>query len=96
LRELRTQLARHVMKMGDFYLKRDEFQAAAERYRSVLNIYPGLGMDSESLYKLGICYENMMRQDEARRLFHVVVANYPKTRLAKQAAERIAASDASK
>ena len=85
-----------MMKMGDFYLKRDEFQAAAERYRSVLNIYPGLGMDAEGLYKLGVCYENMMRKDEARRLFHVVVANYPRSDLAKRAAERIAASDASR
>ena len=95
LRELRTQLARHMTRMGDFYLERNEFQAAAERFRSVLNIYPGLGMDAEGLYKLGVCYENMMRQDEARRLFHVVVANYPRTHLAKRAAERIAASDSS-
>ena len=60
---------------SDFYLKRDEFQAAAERYRTVLNVFPGLGLDAEGLYKLGVCYEHMMRRDEARRLFHVVVAN---------------------
>ncbi len=93
LRNLRTRLARHMMQMGDFYLKRDEFQAAAERYRTLLNGSPGLGLDAEGLYKLGICYENMMRKDEARRLFHVVVANYPKSDIAKLASERIAESN---
>lgn len=93
LRELRTQLSRNMMKLGDFYLKRDEFQAAAERFRTVLNVYPGLGLDAEGLYKLGICYENMMRKDEARRLFHVVVANYPNSDIARLASERIAASN---
>ncbi len=93
LRELRTRLSRNIMQLGDFYLKRDEFQAAAERYRTVLNVYPGLGLDAEGLYKLGICYENMMRKDEARRLFHVVVANYPNSDVARLASERIAASN---
>lgn len=93
LRELRTRLSRNMMQKGDFYLYRDEFQAAADRYRTVLNVYPGLGLDAEGLYKLGICYENMMRKDEARRLFHVVVANYPKSDTAKLASERIAASN---
>ena len=93
LRELRTRLSRSMMQMGDFYLKRDEFQAAAERYRSVLNVYPGLGLDAEGLYKLGVCYENMMRKDEAQRLFHVVVASYPNSDIAALASERIASSN---
>lgn len=93
LRDLRTRLSRNMMQLGDFYLNRDEYQSAAERYRSVLNVYPGLGLDAEGLYKLGVCYENMMRRDEARRLFHVVVANYPNSDIADLAAERIAASN---
>jgi outer membrane protein assembly factor BamD len=90
LRDIRTRLSRNVMRLGDFYLERDEFQAAAERYRSLLDTYPGLGLDAEALYKLGICYENMNRDDEALRLFHVVVENFGDTELAESAAERIA------
>jgi len=93
LRDLRSRLSRNIMQLGDFYLRRDEYQAAAERYRTVLNVYPGLGLDAEGLYKLGICYEHMMRTDEARRLFHVVVANYPDSDVARLASERIAASN---
>ena len=64
-RELRTTLAEQVRDIGDFYLKRDEWESAAERYRSLLNEYPGLGLDAEALYKLGVCYAEMNRTEEA-------------------------------
>ena len=92
LRTLRTRLARAEMKIGDFYLARKEFQSAAERYRNLLNTYPGLGEDAEALFKLGVCYENMKRQDEATRLFHVIAENFPDTELAIAAREHIAAA----
>ena len=91
LRELRSRLARNEMRIGDFYLGREEFQSAAERYRGLLNSYPGLGQDAEALFKLGVCYENMKRRDEATRLFHVILENFPDTTLADGAREHIAA-----
>jgi outer membrane protein assembly factor BamD len=92
LRELRGRLARNEMRIGDFYLNREEYQSAAERYRGLLNTYPGLGQDAEALFKLGVCYEHMKRQDEATRLFHVIVENFPDTILADSAREHIAGS----
>jgi TolA-binding protein len=56
----------------------------------VVDDYPGLGLDAESLYKLGVCYEHMKLQDEALRLYHVVLENYRDTSLAAKAASRIA------
>ena len=92
LRELRGRLSRNEMRIGDFYLNREEYQSAAERYRGLLNTYPGLGQDAEALFKLGVCYEHMKRQDEATRLFHVIVENFPDTILADAAREHIAGS----
>lgn len=93
LRELRTRLARNEMRIGDFYLARSEYTSAAERYRSLLNTYPGLGEDAVALFKLGVCYENMKREDEATRIFHVIAENFPETHLAVLAREHISASD---
>jgi len=93
LLELRKRLARSTMAKGDFYMERDEHQAAAERYRSVLNEYPGLGYDAEALYNLGVCYHEMKREDEALRLFHVILENFEDSDLAEEAAERIAAAE---
>ena len=93
LLELRGRLARSVMATGDFYMKRAEHQAAAERYRSVLDEFPGLGHDAEALYKLAVCYDSMKLHDEALRLYHVIVENYRDSRLARAAQERISASN---
>ena len=88
--ELRTRLAANVMEIGDFYLEREQHQSAATRYRSVVDDYPGLGLDAEALFKLGLCYEHMKLEDEALRLYHVVLENFRNTDLAAKAAERIA------
>jgi outer membrane protein assembly factor BamD len=92
LRQLRGRLARNVMEIGDFYRARDEYQSAAERYRELLNQYPGLGMDADALYWLGVSYEHMKRGDEALRLYRVVVENFRDTKIASLAADRLAAS----
>jgi len=89
--ELRKRLGSHVLLIGDFYLDRDEFQSAAERYRSVLNEYPGLGLDPEALYKLGVCFESMQREEEASRIFQVILDNYGDTEIAEAAAEYLPA-----
>jgi len=92
-RELRTRLGESVMSVADFYMERAEFQAAVDRYRSVLNEFPGLGLDAEALYKLGVCYKKMNLEDEAERLFQVILDNYQDTEVADAAAGFIPAAN---
>jgi len=84
-KELRTKLAEHDMQIADFYMDRDEFQSAADRYRSVLNDFPGLGLDAEALYKLGVCYTEMRLEGEAHKIFEVILQNYRGTDVAAAA-----------
>jgi outer membrane protein assembly factor BamD len=88
-RELRQQLAQNILGIGDFYLKRGEYESAAERYRMLLNEYAGLGADAASLYKLGVCYFEMNRASEAERIFQSIVQNYEGDKYAEKAAKRI-------
>ena len=92
-RELRTKLGRHEMMIGDFYLDKTEFQSAANRYRDVLNDYPGLGLDAEALYKLGVCYTHMNRDQEARHIFEVILRNYRESEIADAAEDLIPAAN---
>lgn len=92
-RELRTRLGKHAMTIGDFYLDREEYQSAAERYRSVLNEFPGLGLDAKALYNLGVCYRNMNRADEANQLFQVILENYQGSEVAEAAQSLIPAAN---
>ena len=90
---LRTRLARNMLHIADFYLDRTHWQSAAARYRRVLDEYPGLGLDSRALYRLGVCLENMRLEDEALRLYHVVVENYADSSSAERARARIAQAE---
>ena len=92
-KELRTKLGAHVLHIGDFYLDRLEYQAAANRFRSVLNEFPGLGLDAEALYKLGVCYQNMERGEEAQQIFEVILENYDGTEIAEAAQDLIPAAN---
>jgi outer membrane protein assembly factor BamD len=92
-RSLRRQLAVNVVGIGDFYMKRDEYESAAERYRMLLNEYPGLGFDAATLYKLGVCYWEMNRKLEAERIFQSIVQNYEGDEYAAKAEKRIESTD---
>jgi outer membrane protein assembly factor BamD len=93
-RSLRTQLAQQILGIADFYRGRDEWEAAAERYRTLLNEYPGLGLDAEALYKLALCYWEMNRRDEAERILLAIVQNYRDSDYANDAKDRLAAGGA--
>jgi outer membrane protein assembly factor BamD len=88
-KELRVKLAKHDMYIADYYMDREEFQSAADRYRSVLNRYPGLGLDAEALYKLAVCYTEMNLEGEAHKIFEVILQNYRGTDVAAAAADRM-------
>jgi outer membrane protein assembly factor BamD len=92
-RELRTRLGESVMNIGNFYMERSEYRSAADRYRSVLNEYPGLGLDAEALFKLGLCYREMNLSDEADRIFQVILDNYQGSEVAAAAEDFVPASN---
>jgi outer membrane protein assembly factor BamD len=89
-REMRLQLALQIMGIADFYRKHDEFESAAARYRSLLNEYPGLGIDADALFQLGVCYREMDRGEEAERIFQAIVQNYYDSEVARDAERMIA------
>lgn len=92
-KELRTKLGEHVLGIADFYLAREEYQSAAARYRQVLDVYPGLGLDADALYKLGLCYTHMNREDDARQIFEVILENYEGSDVARAAQDQIPAAN---
>jgi outer membrane protein assembly factor BamD len=88
-KKLRRKLAKQALNVGDFYFEREEYQSAANRYRSVIDEFPGLGLDADALYKLGLAYSRMNRDDDARDLFEVILENYPASNVAGAARDQI-------
>jgi len=91
-RELQVRMAEHDERIADFYRKRSEFEAAADRYRQLLDAHPGIGLDARVLFKLGECYESLDRQDEAERIYRTLVTHYETTPWAYRARQRLAAN----
>lgn len=91
-RDLQVRLAESVEHVADFYRDREEYEAAAERYRALLNDHPGLGLDARVLFKLGDCYAALRRTDEADRIFRTLVVHYKASRYAFEAKKRLAAN----
>jgi outer membrane protein assembly factor BamD len=91
-RELQLRLAENIEGIADFYRSRDEYEAAAERYRMLLNDYPGLGLDARVLFKLGLCYAEMNRLDEADRIFRTISTHYSDSRYAFKARKKLTAN----
>jgi len=91
-RSLHVHLAEHVEAIADFYQSRAEYEAAAERYRSILNASPGFGLDARVLYKLAECYQSLRRLDEADRIYRTLVVHYRDSPWAFRAKERIASN----
>jgi len=91
-KKLRRKLAKQALEVGDFYFQRDEYQSAANRYRSVIDEFPGLGLDADALYKLGLAYSRMNREDDAQELFEVILDNYPASNVADSARDQIPAA----
>ena len=92
-RDLRLRLARQVRLIARFYQKRGEWESAGDRWRTLLNEYPGLGLDAEALYQLAVCYTEMNRLEEADNIFQAIVQNYQDSEWADDAQQRIAASN---
>jgi len=91
-RELQIRSAEHIEGIADFYQSTGEYEAAAERYRGLLNGYPGLGLDPRVLFKLATCYEALIRLDEADRIYRTIVAHYPESPYAFRANMRVASN----
>jgi TolA-binding protein len=49
-------------------------------------------LDAQALYKLGLCYTRMRLEDEAARIFQVLLEDYEGTDVAREAADLVPAA----
>jgi outer membrane protein assembly factor BamD len=80
-----TNLAKHEVFVGRFYLKRKKYLAAAERFRTVLNDYPAY-TDLETVYfYLGRSLVSSNNPAEGRVYLDKLVADFPEGRYTEEA-----------
>ena len=65
------------MQVGRYYLRHDDYVAAVNRFRSVVENYQTTTHVPEALHRLVECYLKLGVPDEARRYAAVLGYNYP-------------------
>ncbi len=89
LEEVRTRLARHELRVAEFYFKKKEYWSAAARYRGVHARYGGLGFDAEAMFQEAACYDEMGKEDRARLIYDLVSGRYGDEEYGRRAKERL-------
>jgi outer membrane protein assembly factor BamD len=71
------RLVRHELYVAQYYLKRDEYNAAISRTQYVLKNFTGSGLEAEALVLLGETYLKLGKRAEARTAFKEMLEKYP-------------------
>lgn len=83
--EVRRRLLEHELYVARFYLERDKPEAAIGRLEAAHQRYPGIGLDAEVLFLLGVTYLRMEEVELARSTFSELQTQHPKHHHGKQA-----------
>jgi len=75
--ECRNRLAKREIHIGNYYLKRKNFKAAADRYDVVVNEYSDTKHFDDALFLLGSSYFGMGDNDLARATLKRVIEEFP-------------------
>ena len=71
--------------MANYYLSRDRPEAAIGRLEAAHDRYPGIGLDAEVLFQLGVTYLRIGEIELARTTFSELQAQHPGHHHGKQA-----------
>ncbi|TPW29269.1 outer membrane protein assembly factor BamD [Pararhizobium mangrovi] len=79
IRFARNQLAGKDMQVGRYYQERNQYLAAINRYKSVVQTYPKTDQIEEALARLVECYYALGLTNEAQEAAAVLGHNYPQS-----------------
>jgi outer membrane protein assembly factor BamD len=77
VKELKGRLADKENYVGNFYFKRELYQAAAGRYAFLLEKYPDFGFNREALYRLAYSFERMGEYRKASDILDRLDGEFP-------------------
>jgi outer membrane protein assembly factor BamD len=80
-------LAEYELYVGKFYLQKGSYTAAAERFTSLLQLYPDSSSEPEALYNLGLAYKDIGEKEKAIDVLTTLNEKFPTIKLSQQARE---------
>lgn len=88
--ELRIEKAQNIIAegeflAGEFYFKKEAYQAAIGRFEGLLKQFPEYKRADETLLLLGKSYRAVKMSDKAREAFQALITKYPSSRFVSEA-----------
>ena len=90
-RSFRKYRAHAQLLIGETYFAEGNFQQAAAEYNAVRKNYKRSRWVPDALYKLGMCFEKLNLKSDAKLFYETVVKKYRKSKVAKDAKQRLKA-----
>lgn len=91
--ELRIEKCRSVIAdgeflVGEFYFKKGSYNSAINRFKVLMEQYPGYRRNDEALFLIGRSYQELKMKDKATEFFKSLIEKYPTSRFASEARKR--------
>lgn len=83
--EIKRRLLEHELYVAKYYLDRDKPEAAIGRLETAHDTYPGIGLDADVLFLLGLTYLRLDEIELARSTFSELQTQHPGHHRGKQA-----------
>ncbi len=81
----KKRLADHEFYIGDFYYRKEKYQAAASRFEGLLEKFPKIQGEDKTLFFLGRSYLELDQREKAREKLNRIVTEYAKSPYYKEA-----------
>ncbi len=91
IRMCKGVLAEHEFYVGQFYYKKGSYNAAAGRFKVLIQKYPHSKKGAEALYYLGLSYKEIGETEKSLNALNTLIDKYPTIKLARDAKKLIAA-----
>jgi outer membrane protein assembly factor BamD len=89
VKECEERLAAHTLSIGSLYYKRKAFPAAISRLKEILSSYPTFSGLDKVFFILGDSYYKMNQVEESIPYYTKLITDYPQSKFAKKAQERM-------
>lgn len=89
IEKCKNTIADYEFLVGEFYLKNESYNAAINRFETLLSNFPDYKKEENVLLKLGIAYSKADGPEKARLYLDRLIEKYPSSRLAADAKKEL-------
>lgn len=82
-------IADHEFMVGEFYYKKDSYNAALNRLKRLLEQFPGYKKEADVLFHIAMSHKKLGEKDKAKEYFSLLIQKYPNSNITPQAKKEL-------